>query len=53
MKNFRYADQISVDDEVLAHKNDDLIPAKIINITSFTMQGDNFFKILNLFLLGS
>ena len=37
---FRYADYVSVGDEVLAiQKHDELIPAKVINVSSFNMQG--------------
>ena len=37
-----YADQLSVDDEVLVEGNNELIPVKEINVYSVTMQGTNF-----------
>ena len=36
---FRYADQVAVGDEVLVLENDDLTPTKVINVSSFNMQG--------------
>ena len=37
---FRYAVYVSVGDEVLAiRKIDDLMPVKVINVSSFNMQG--------------
>ena len=34
-----YADQLSIGDEVLVQGNNDLTPAKVINISDITMQG--------------
>ena len=39
---FSYADHISVADDVLIDINNVLTPAKVINVTNFMMQGDNF-----------
>ena len=36
----RYADEVSVDYEVLVQRNGRLMPAKVINISNFTMQGN-------------
>ena len=36
---YRYADLLSIDDEVLVKENDDLIPVKIINVSNSIMQG--------------
>ena len=36
---FSYADQVSVDDEVLLEVNNNLTPAKIMEISSIRMQG--------------
>ena len=36
---FRYADQVAIGDEVLVLENDDLTPTKVINVSSFNMQG--------------
>ena len=38
---FRYADQVSLDDEVLVNKNDEFIPTRVINVSSLMMQGDH------------
>ena len=35
----RYADQVSVDDEVLANNKIELTPIKVISILDLTMQG--------------
>ena len=36
----RYADEVSVDYEVLVQRNGRLMPAKVINISNFKMQGN-------------
>ena len=36
---FRYADQLTVDDEVLVQGNYDLIPAKVTNISNVMTKG--------------
>ena len=36
---FRNADALTVGDEVLVHENDQLLPERIADISSFTMQG--------------
>ena len=38
--SFRYADQLTIEDELLIDQNDGLTYAKILDISSFTMQGD-------------
>ena len=38
---FRYADQVSIGNEVLVEGNDELTPAKVINVNSSSMQGDH------------
>ena len=38
---FRYASGVSVSDEVLTKDNDELMQAKVINVTSLIMQGDH------------
>ena len=35
----RYADQVSVGDEVLLERNNKIIPAKVLNVSSFIIQG--------------
>ena len=37
---FRYADQVSIGDEVLFSRNDELIPGNVTHISSFMMQGN-------------
>ena len=41
---FRFADQVSVGDEVAAQKNDELLPEKVVNVSSFTMSGTSHLK---------
>ena len=40
VSSYRYADQVLVGDEVLVQGIDNLIPAKVINVSSLNMQGD-------------
>ena len=50
----RYADQVCVGDEVLVQKNDNLFPAKVINVSSLVMQGDcRFVEFFYIFLSNS
>ena len=35
----RYAEQVSLDDEVLVNENDEFIPERVVNISSLIMQG--------------
>ena len=35
----RYADSVSIGDEVLVPENDQIVPVKIYNISNFLMQG--------------
>ena len=37
--SFRYADLVTVGDEVLIQENFQLNPSKVVNISSFLMQG--------------
>ena len=37
---FRYADDVSIDDEVLTSENEKLTPAKATDVSTFTVQGD-------------
>ena len=37
--SFRYAGQITIDDEVLIPENNEVTPTKVISISNFTMQG--------------
>ena len=38
--NFRFADKVSIGNEILVEGNDHLTPAKVMNIRSFTMEGN-------------
>ena len=40
--NFNYAQEVSTGDEVLVKENNDILPAKVIKISSLMMQGDIF-----------
>ena len=40
MLSYRYADQVSVDDEVMVLRNDELMTARVMNVSSFMMQGN-------------
>ena len=37
----RLADQVCPGDEVLVQRNDNLFPAKVINVSSLIIQGDS------------
>ena len=39
---FRYADQVSVGDEVLVDENDYLAPVEVISVSSIKMQSNHF-----------
>ena len=47
MLSYRYADQVSVGDEVMVLRNDKLMPAKVMDVSSLIVQGNysstNFF----------
>ena len=43
---FRYADQVSVGDEILVQEINELIPDKVIKKCTFVMEGKNLFKIV-------
>ena len=43
---FRYADQVSIDDEILVQENNKLIPDKVIKKSDFVMEGKNLFEIV-------
>ena len=38
--SIRYADHVSVGNEVLVEENYELIPAEVINVSTLSMQGD-------------
>ena len=38
--SYSYAGQVSVGDEILVQKDDNILPAKVINVSSIIMQGD-------------
>ena len=38
--SFRYAEQVSINDDILVYGNDNMIPANVINISNFSMQGN-------------
>ena len=40
MQSFRYAEEVSVHDEILVHDSEKLIPVKVISISSLSMQGN-------------
>ena len=40
MFSYRYADQVSVGDEVMVLRNDKLMPSKVMDVSSLTMQGN-------------
>ena len=40
--SFRYANQLSVDDEVLVHSNNNVVPAKVMNLSNLMMQGNYY-----------
>ena len=40
----RYSNQVSIGDEVLVQENDELIPTKIIAVSTSTMQGSNYYR---------
>ena len=44
MFTFRYADYLTVGDEVLVTDNDKLIPTTVTNKSTFEMQGDHIFS---------
>ena len=41
----RYAEQLSIDDEVLVNENNTLTPTKVINTTSLMMEGNYYYQI--------
>ena len=45
--SFRFAKQISVGDEVIIPRIDELTPAKVTNVSVITMQGDQPLYIKN------
>ena len=38
---FRFADKVAIGDELLAKGYDNLTPAKVINVSTFKLQGDS------------
>ena len=47
--SFRFADKVSIGDEVLVQKYDGLVPAKVTKVFSSKMQGNKFFYLYFLF----
>ena len=47
----RYADLVSIDEEVLVHGNGELTPAKVINVSTYKTQGNHYDFILHYFSL--
>ena len=43
---YRYASQVSVGDEVLVLRNDELMPVKVVNVSSLIMQGNSHLTLL-------
>ena len=37
---FRFADKVAIGDELLAQGYDNLTPAKVVNVSTFKLQGD-------------
>ena len=48
MSYFRYADEVSIGDEVLVQGNNGLTPTKVINVSKITLQGNHLFLTINL-----
>ena len=42
----RYANQLSIGDEILVQENNELIPEQVINVSNIIMQGNHYFKFL-------
>ena len=51
MLSYRYADQVSVGDEVMVLRKDKLMPAKVMDVSSLIVQGNNSSSNLFVFLL--
>ena len=55
MLSYRYADQVSVGDEVMVLRNDKLMPAKVMNVSSLIIKGNYslsyFYALMLIFLL--
>ena len=49
----RFADQVSISDELLVQENNELVPAKVINISSLIMKGEHWFYLFLKFLSNS
>ena len=41
--SFRYSNQVSIGDEVLVQENDELIPSKVITVSTLPLQGNNYY----------
>ena len=46
---FRYADQVSVGDQILAEGNDEMIPRKVLNVSYFMEQGKSKHQTIEFF----
>ena len=51
MLSYRYADHVSVGDEVMVLRNDKLMPAKVMDVSSLSAQGNYSSTNLFVFLL--
>ena len=40
--SYRYADQLSMDDDILVQINDNFVPAKITNVSGLKLQGNDY-----------
>ena len=45
--SFRYADQVSIGDEVLVETINQLIPSKVIDVSNFIMKGKYQYQIFS------
>ena len=46
--SIRYADQVFVGNEVLIERNDEVVPAKVIDVSSLLLQGNKKYQLLAL-----
>ena len=44
--SIRYADQVFVGNEVLIERNDEAVPAKVIDVSSLLLQGNKKYQLL-------
>ena len=46
---FRYANQVSVGDEVMVQRDNSLIPETVINVSNFMLQGYSISTIISVY----